>query len=129
MDYHTEDAGNLINPWYAAVDDKVRAAFDGVLDILRATKNWDDPDLYQFKNFTTGSFVGLSELRFSIWEKSKIKRRFRPLGIWRPQDSEFVLILVCEKSGRLKKPANAFELALEYKAQFDLGKGKIYERT
>ena len=127
MDYHTEDAGNLIRSWYAGVDDKVRAAFDGVLDILRATREWDD--LYQFKNFTTGDFVGLSQLRFSIWEKGKVKRRFRPLGIWRPQDREFVLILVCEKSGRMKKPSDAFELALKYKTQFDLGKGKIYERV
>jgi hypothetical protein len=129
MDYHTEDAGNLITPWYASVNDKVRAAFDGVLDTLANTKDWDDPDLYEFKNFVTGEFVGLAELRFSIKEKHTVKRRFRPLGIWRPQDREFILILVCEKSGRMKIPPNAFELAMEYKRQFDQGRGMLYEHV
>ena len=54
-------------------------------------------------------------------------RRFRPVGIWREQEREFVFLIGCEKSGALYTPQNAFGLALGYKAKFERGEGGTSE--
>jgi hypothetical protein len=126
LDYRTKEGLTLIVDWYNGQDIEVQVAFDVVLSILAGTRNWDDPDLYEFKEFKTGKYVGLSEVKFSVDQGGK-KRIFRPIGIWRPDSQEFILILGCEKSGRIKIPSDAFDLALRYKAEFEDGKGSVHE--
>jgi hypothetical protein len=69
----------------------------------------------------------LCEIRFTVEQDRKKKRRFRPLGIWRKDSRDFILLGAFEKSGRMLIPANAFDLALRAKAEFEEGKGRIYE--
>src|SRR5436305_8517936 len=133
LDYYTGDEPprNLIREWYSKQDKRVQAAFDATLNTLEGTKDWADPEVPEFKFFETGEFAGLSELRFHILEVSKetkrqIRRRFRIPGIWYPVAHEFILLLGCEKSGRIKIPQNAFELAMELKLAWEQeGRGSI----
>jgi hypothetical protein len=133
MDYCTDDGRNLIQEWYAAQDDAVKVAFDATLFTLAATEDWEAASVQEFKVLTE-RHAGLGEIRFDVeakepgWKKPR-KRRFRPVGIWHPGEREFILLLGCEKSGRIYTPLNAFDLALEYKAQFEQGRGTIREHA
>jgi hypothetical protein len=128
MDYISDEGTNLIQEWYKAQDDEgIRADFDATLFILGGTEDWTHKRVKAFK-VLTGKHVGLCELRFTV-EIERKKRRFRPLGIWRKDSRDFVLLGGCEKSGRILIPSNAFDLALHYKAEFEGGKGRINEHT
>jgi hypothetical protein len=128
MDYHTEQGINLVSQWYEAQDEEIRADFDATLLLLAATEDWTHKRVKAFK-VLTGKHAGLCEIRFTVEVERKKKRRFRPLGVWRKDSRDFVLIGGCEKSGRMLIPPNAFELALRYKAEFEGGRGKVYEHT
>lgn len=127
MDYCTEDGRNLIQEWYAAQAEAVKAAFDATLFILAATEDWTVKKFDGFK-ILTERHVGLGEIRFDLMLNRK-KRKFRPVGIWPPSGRDFMILLGCEKSGRIYTPLNAFDLALEYKAQFEQGRGTICEHA
>ena len=132
-DYCTADGKNLIQQWYSEQDEAVQAVFDETLLTLRVVEDWADPGVMEFKELTR-EHRGLSEIRFDIPvvdpnTKKLFKRRFRPVGIWRPDRREFIFLLGCEKSGRTYKPHNAFGLALAHKEQFEQGKGMICEHT
>lgn len=132
MNYVAEDGQNLIHTWYEKQEDSVRAQFDATLAILRATEDWESPDVEEFKPLTK-AHLGLGEIRFDIEAKAPgakrpHKRRFRPVGIWpATKQQEFVLILGCEKYGRTFIPHAAFDLALEFKAKLEAGRGTICE--
>ncbi len=131
MDYETEDRLNLIQQWYEVQDDAVKVAFDYTLRILAATEDWNDSSVKEFKVLTR-KHVGLCEIRFKTDARhpngEPYKRRFRPVGVWRPDSRDFVLLLGCEKWGMNYIPPNAFDLALDYKTQyFEQGRGAIYE--
>jgi hypothetical protein len=134
LDYITADGVNLIQDWYSAQDEDVQLQFDVTLDILRAEANWEDPEVGEFKPLTR-AHVGLGEIVFhTIIEdatRGKVrKRRFRPVGIWPvARHGEFILILGCEKYGRTLIPHAAFDLALDYKSEFEAGRGTLSEHT
>ncbi len=133
MDYCTDDGHNLIQEWYDQQDVALQAAFDQTLLILRAVDDWTDPGMREFKKLTK-RHQGLAEIRFKIpvinpETRKPFERRFRPAGIWRPEKRDFILLLGCEKVGRTNIPHDAFGLALNYKAQFEEGKGRIYEHV
>lgn len=133
MDYCTADGNNLIRQWYDQQDAGVQAVFDETVLTLRAIDDWSDPNVMEFKELTK-KHRGLGEVRFDIFAvhpntKKPFKRRFRPVGVWRPAQREFVFLLGCEKSGRSYKPNDAFGLALAYKEQFEQGKGMICEHA
>jgi len=119
----------LIVEWYDAQDANVQAEFDIVLSLLAGTKEWTDSSrtrsLVKAFGVLTGKHAGLCELRFYTLSKPSTKRRFRPAGIWRPDDREFIILLVCEKSGRIYTPLNAFDTALKYKSELEQGRGYI----
>jgi hypothetical protein len=128
FDYINEDGENLIDDWYKAQDDdSIRVQFDATAFLLSATEDWTHRRVKAFK-VLTGRHVGLCELRFTV-ETARVKRRFRPLGIWRKDSRDFVLLGGCEKSGRILFPSNAFELAVHYKTEFEEGRGRIREHT
>lgn len=131
FDYCTEDGVNLIQVWYLEQDGKVRAAFDATVFVLGATKDWEDPKVKEFK-LLQNRHAGLAELRFDIDVRpprapKSYKRRFRPVGIWRPEQRQFILLLGCEKTRLTYTPAGAFDTALKYKRQFEQGRGWIRE--
>jgi hypothetical protein len=120
--------------WYTAQDVEVQAQFDATLATLVATEDWEDRDTKQFK-VLRADHVGLGEIRFKIeeWQRgvrgrTKLVRRFRPVGIWPPVvEREFILLLGCEKSRGVYIPDDAFTLALEYKRRLEAGEGEANE--
>ncbi len=129
LDYRTDDwpARNLIQIWYGDQDSDVQAEFDATVAILAVTEDWRKAK--EFKELAR-EHLGLAELRFSITSQrhgKKIVRRFRPVGIWREEEREFVFLVGCEKSGAVYTPRNAFDLALDYKAKLERGKGRTSE--
>ena len=128
MDYVSDGGENYIRRWYKGLDDdQIRADFDATLFTLAATEDWTHKRVKTFK-ILTGAHIGLCELRFTVELNGK-KRRFRPLGIWRKDSRDFILLGGLEKSGRIFIPPNAFELAFKRKAAFESGKGKLDEHT
>lgn len=129
LDYRTDDwpARNLIQVWYGEQDSDVRAEFDATVAILAVTEDWTK--VKGFKVLTKRHF-GLAELRFFVKSEKhgkKVIRRFRPVGIWREKEREFVFLVGCEKSGATYTPTNAFDLALEFKAKLERGNGGTCE--
>ena len=133
-DYVTADDHDVFDEWYSAQDDAVQAALDATLYLLRATNDWLDERVGEFKQLT-GKHAGLSEIMFDIQARQPggrqwTKRRFRPAGLWRPEQRDFILFVGCEKRlrGLIYIPAGAFDRALEYKVAFEQGKGGLRER-
>ncbi len=129
--YVTEDGRNLIQEWYDKQDEDVQAAFDHTLLTLRAVDDWLDKDVKEFKALDR-QHAGLGELRFHVptvhpVNKRPYRRRFRPPGIWRPTQRDFIILLGCEKRQRAYIPHGAFDLALRYKADLEQGRGTIRE--
>ncbi len=127
LDYITEEGINAIREWYRVQELAVRVAFDATLFTLAATEDWTHKRVRSFE-VLTGRHVGLCEIRFTV-ELERKKRRFRPVGIWQKDSRNFILLGGCEKSGRSSIPSNAFDLALKHKAEFEAGKGRIYEHA
>lgn len=127
--YVTEEGRCLINEWYAAQDENVRAEFDVTIAILAQTDDWTEPEIAEFKLLTgRHASPGLGEIRFYVdavtpGARRPRRRRFRPIGVLRPEQREFVLILGCEKFRMNTVPAGAFDEALRYKTEFDEGRG------
>ena len=132
FDYAGTDGRNRIAEWYAAQEPEVRAAFDVTLQILRATEDWVEPPVVHFKSFHK-AHKGLSEIRFYIDEprpgKHPTRRRFRAIGIHRPSQGDFVLLVGCEERGMNYIPADALEEAMRAKSRFEQGLGWIHERS
>src|SRR5260370_26953269 len=134
MDYYTEDGINLISEWYFGQEATVRAAFDTTIDELSKTRSVEQWESAEQGKRLKGRHAGLCEVKFKIG-----KRKFRPVGfisIFPVEDElnntfsagEFVLILGCEKSGRIYIPNNAFDTALELQALYlEQSKGNIHE--
>lgn len=130
-DYWTEDGRNLIWEWYEAQDEEVQAAFDGTLLRLRAVDDWLDQRVKEF-DLLKRHHAGLGELRFSVMARhpatgKSFKRRFRPVGVWRQEERDFIILLGCEKTGG--NCHSSFDLALQYKALFEQGRGTIREHV
>jgi hypothetical protein len=133
LDYVREDGVNLIGEWLSRQDARVRAQFDATLLLLRATEDWTASHVQEFK-VLTGTHLGLGEIRFHIviqrkGAKTTHRRRFRPVGPWPPKGSDFVILLGCEKSGRIYNPPYAFDAALVYAKELADGKGSTRERA
>ena len=128
LDYDTDDKPpkNLILKWYQLQDKAVQAQFSATLITLEGIEDWIDRDVREFKFFETGDFAGLGELRFYIIQHRK-KRRFRIPGIWLPDVHQFILLGGCEKSGRIKIPPNAFEVAMSMKLAWENGRGSVHD--
>lgn len=132
LDYQTEDGRNLTREWYETQDAFVQVAFDATLRILRAESDWSQME-EEFKVLTR-AHSGLCEIRFYVDVYDRVRRRyrrrrFRPVGIWRPEERVFILILGCEKSRMNYAPHDAFGWALRLKADLEAGKGELHEHV
>jgi hypothetical protein len=123
FDYYTDDRPprNLIRDWYALQDDEVRIEFDATLRLLEAMPDWTATDIVKPLE---AEHVGLTEIVIDI-KKKRPFRHIRPVGIWNLPERVFILLLGCEKKGRIYIPPNAFGVALKHKARLDAGRGAI----
>ncbi len=80
FDYISDRSHNLIEAWYINQDDGVRAQFDIALQVLRATKDWEDVRNKGRFKACTKKHVGLGEVMFTV--EGTPQRKFRPLGAW-----------------------------------------------
>jgi hypothetical protein len=130
LDYRTDEEKprNLIQVWYGQQNRDVQAEFDATVAVLAATENWQKAK--EFKLLKKKHF-GLGELRFAVRAKTygkEMTRRFRPVGIWRPEANEFIFLIGCEKVPRgVYVPANAFDVALVFKSKLERGEGDTCE--
>lgn len=130
LDYLADDQvpRNLIQAWYGRQDLHVQVAFDATVKILAATEDWRRAKEF---GLLKKRHIGLGELRFAVKEKKHGRehiRRFRPVGIWREEEREFVFLVGCEKlRGGVLIPPDTFDLALALKAKLEAGKGDTRE--
>lgn len=129
--YVTPDGGCPIGDWYAQQEARVKAVFDDTRDKLRSEKDWLETDDLLFRPLQQ-KHIGLGEIRFHTIainpiNKRPFRRRFRPVGIWRPERHDFIFLLGCEKWGMNYCPKDAFDLALSYKALLEQGRGTVRE--
>src|ERR1044071_1261454 len=98
VDYVTSDGQYLFDSWYRVQDAVVRAECEVTFAILRQTDNWENPQIEQFRRFTKADAdSGLSEIRFYVDvpkpRKNPTRVRYRAIGIHRPTERDFVLLV------------------------------------
>src|SRR5277367_4259777 len=95
LDYVTEGHACPIVDWYGTLPAEAQAAFDVLVDTLAETSDWDEPKESRRKyKVLTNRHLGLCELKFRVAD-----RKFRPIGILRPETREFIFLGGCEKKG------------------------------
>ena len=130
-DYETKEKEIPIRDWYKAQDRRVQSEFDLTVRILTVTQDWLS-GRQPFK-LLEREHVGLGEIVFSVdvagpRARKFTKRRFRPVGILRVVEHEFIFLVGCEKSDRnIYRPPNAFDTALRYKSELERGLGAVHD--
>jgi hypothetical protein len=124
-DYCPVNGENPIQNWYDEQEDEVRSEFDFALGVLSVTEDWTKvPEFRALK----GRYAGLYEVLVDVklfYERKK--RHFRSIGIWRPDSCHFIILMVCEKTGRIYTPP--LSSALELKARNEKEKaGMTHDR-
>jgi hypothetical protein len=116
-DYSPVDGENPIQDWYEEQEDEVKEEFDFAVRILTITEDW--AKVPEFKALK-GRYAGLYE----IWIDVKLfyerkKRRYRLIGIWKPDSSHFIILMPCEKKRRSYDPPlnSALDLKDKYEKQ------------
>jgi hypothetical protein len=123
-DYWPDPNTNLAQDWYDLQEDEVQAEFDIAVILLAATVDWSKlPGFIPRK----GRYTGLYEIVVDVklpYEKKK--RHYRPIGIWRPDSQDFIILLVCEKNGKTYDPS--LDTALSHKRAWEQErKGDIHD--
>jgi hypothetical protein len=119
LDYITEDYCNPVQDWWGTLEPQAQADFDLLVVALSETEDWDEVKERKRKYKELVRFYpGMYELIFKVGRKN-----FRPLGILRRSERQFVFLGGCEKHPFWTVPPNAFESAYKLKGQFDLGRG------
>lgn len=121
-DYITEGHTCPILDWWAAQDEEVQAAFEILIKALSETEDWEalEPSRRKHK-VLTGKHAGMCELMFTVNGKGK----FRPLGLWRPEQRDFILLGGCKKRRSSTIPPGAFDHAFDLMLKFNDGRGGI----
>ena len=131
QDYITDEGINRIREWYLLQEPEVRARFDTALAFLATQQQWDN---LKFSKPLERQHAGLVEIKFPSGDW-----KYRPVGIVASTPTVFqliegsrvvvpgvfALIMGCRKSGRIYEPADAFDVALEYRAALLEGKGEL----
>jgi len=119
----------LIQEWYLSQKEPVQSAFDQTLAALSMVRRVADWEEYEIGKLLHDRHDGLFEMKFRVG-----KRKFRPAGfiLMHPTDDgemgEAILIIGCEKSGRIYVPNNAFDTALRLRNSYlNDNKGTIHE--
>ena len=100
---------------------------------LRRRDDWLNPPAKDFC-LLTGAHSPLAEIRYRADDldprtgKTLKKRRIRPVGLYRPDERDFILFGGAEEAPNGEYiPENGFERAKRLWADFQQGKGAIYD--
>jgi hypothetical protein len=119
LEYVDASGRNPFREWYVTQPVAVRAALDAQVAFLMSTDN----SLRKKKIFLRlfREHVGLHEIRFWPYPEEP-KRKFRVVGLYRPDRREFVFFGACEKQLGVYK-SDAFGRAKQNLDEFLAGKG------
>ena len=107
--------------WWGSLEPEPKADFDVLVAVLAETEDWDEVKKKRRKyKELTRKYPGMYELIFKVGRKN-----FRPLGILRRVERQFIFLGGCEKHPVWTVPPNAFENAYKLKGQFEQGRGRI----
>jgi len=123
MSYQPEGGEEHLLEWYYGQEEDLKAQFVADLLSLAWVDEWDEEtDCVAL----TGQYLGLNELVIDI-KLATYWLHIRPVGIWKPDSRDFIILLCCEKNGDDYDPP--LSKALEYKTAWEQHKGEIYDRT
>jgi hypothetical protein len=91
--YSPEQDVYPVQDWYDRQIDEIKAAFDVGLQLFCGTEDWTTA--YELKALE-GECLGLHEIRV-ITEVGDDQVEFGAIGAWRPDSSEFIMFLVCDR--------------------------------
>lgn len=134
FEYVTEERTCAFADWYRSMDEAARATFDDVKARLSRAEDWTD-GRKEFKHLTE-RHRPLSEIRFRadlVDDRGRVtkKRKYRPIGLFRPDDHhrDFILFGGASKDlgGLIYEPSTAFDDALTDYRRFMENKGVLRE--
>jgi hypothetical protein len=119
LDYITEDRRNPIMDWWGTLEPEPKADFNLLVVTMSETEDWDEvkESKRKYKELSR-NFPGMYELKFKVG-----RTNYRPLGILKRVERQFVFLGGCEKHGFWTVPRDAFNEAYKQKMQFEQGKG------
>jgi hypothetical protein len=127
-DYITEDHKWPINDWWRLQPGDVQAAFDLLIKVLSETEDWEavEPSKRKHK-VLTNRHAGMCELMLEVEGFG----RYRGLGLWRPEEMDFIFFGACRKRSRFFStvPPNAFDDAYKLMQKFKDGKGVLRDHV
>jgi hypothetical protein len=132
LDYIADDQKNPVVEWSENIlTASERAEFDLVVDYLERIPDWDEVKKAKRKyRELKRELIGLTELKFSTTVQGmgrNRKKHFRPLGILKRPEREFIFLGGFQKGNPDPIPADAHENALRYKQQYENNRGRVDE--
>ena len=128
LDYITEANTNPVVTWYGAISKAAQAEFDALVIAQAKTEDWDEAKKSKRKyKELQKEHKGLTQLIFEVISQlhgKQIRTHFRPIGIMKRSERQFIFLGGCEKHGTLGTiPPDAFNDALRLKTQYEQGRG------
>jgi hypothetical protein len=122
MDFRLAGGTNVFMKWYMQQPPMVRAVFEYALKEVAVTENLESCE--SFKPLTR-NHVGLCEIKFSADDGTGTGlRKFRVLGFWNYNESDFVLV----DGGRKPIPEVVFDGVMDKQLRFlRYGDGELVE--
>jgi len=128
LDYITDEGKNPVVEWsenHLTIAE--RAEFDLVVDFLERVEDWDEVKRAKRKYLELErELVGLTELKFATITQNmgkNFKKQFRPLGILKRKERQFIFLGGFQKGHGGPIPADAYTNALRYKQEYDQSRG------
>jgi len=127
-DYCPNPPDNPIQNWYDDQVEEVTIAFDWGMRAVAQTEDWKKSELRPLVVPLQGEFAGLYEVPVSVEVPYNKKETLllRPIGVWQPDSSDFVILQVSVRRGDSYDPP--LSDALELKARWEAREGKTYDR-
>jgi hypothetical protein len=128
LDYTTDGSVNPVVEWcenHLTIAE--RAEFDVVVDYLERIEDWDEVKKAKrkYRELDRG-LAGLTELKFSTTTQNlgkNFKKQFRPLGILKRKEREFIFLGGFQKGHGGPIPPDAYTKALRYKQEYVRNRG------
>jgi hypothetical protein len=132
FDYITDGGKVPVEEW--AVNHLVlaeQAEFDVAVDYLQRIEDWGSVKKARRKyRELQRELQGLTELKFSVTVQimgRNLKKHFRPLGILKRDQRQFIFLGGFQKGNPGPIPVDAFTDALRYKREYEQDRGDIRE--
>ena len=126
-DYCPNPPDNPIQDWYDDQVEEIAVAFDFALHIVARTEDWKKSEIRPLVVPIEDPYVGLYKILVDVeLSYQKEKRLIRPIGIWRPDSRDFIILLVSTEHGNDYDPP--LIRALELQARWEKKEGETYDR-